>query len=559
MLMKGARAIVKALEKEKVEVMFGIPGGASIPFYDALYDSSIRHILTRHEQAAAHAADGYARASGKVGVCSATSGPGATNLTTGIANAFMDSIPIVAFTGQVARPFIGRDAFQETDPVGITMPITKHNFQLRSVEEIPRTIKTAFKIAGTGRPGPVLIDMPKDVQELEANIEFPEDVEIPGYKPTYEGHPKQIKRAAEMLAEAKRPLIIAGGGVILSNASEELRRIAEMLGAPVAQTLMGKGAFPENHPLALGHLGMHGRKAANYAVNDADVILAIGCRFSDRTTGAVSCFAPEAKIIHVDIDPAEIGKNVKTELPVVGDAKLVLKGIIKVLKEIARKEKNVEWLRKIEEYKREFQPFMDYNDVPLMPQRVIKEIMSVLGEDDIVTTEVGQCQMWAAHYMGRYKPRTFISSGGLGTMGFGFPASMGVKIAKPENNVINIAGDGSFLMNCQELATVVKEKILVVSAILDNHFLGMVRQWQELFYNKRYSAVNLGRTPDFVKLAEAFGAVGIKVKRPEEIAPAVKEAFACGKPAVIDIIVNPVANVYPMVPPGKCLKDIIEG
>ncbi len=557
MLMKGARAIVKALEKEKVEVMFGIPGGASIPFYDALYDSSIRHILTRHEQAAAHAADGYARASGKVGVCSATSGPGATNLTTGIANAFMDSIPIVAFTGQVARPFIGRDAFQETDPVGITMPITKHNFQLRSVEEIPRTIKTAFKIAGTGRPGPVLIDMPKDVQELEANIEFPEDVEIPGYKPTYEGHPKQIKRAAEMLAEAKRPLIIAGGGVILSNASEELRRIAEMLGAPVAQTLMGKGAFPENHPLALGHLGMHGRKAANYAVNDADVILAIGCRFSDRTTGAVSCFAP--KIIHVDIDPAEIGKNVKTELPVVGDAKLVLKGIIKVLKEIARKEKNVEWLRKIEEYKREFQPFMDYNDVPLMPQRVIKEIMSVLGEDDIVTTEVGQCQMWAAHYMGRYKPRTFISSGGLGTMGFGFPASMGVKIAKPENNVINIAGDGSFLMNCQELATVVKEKILVVSAILDNHFLGMVRQWQELFYNKRYSAVNLGRTPDFVKLAEAFGAVGIKVKRPEEIAPAVKEAFACGKPAVIDIIVNPVANVYPMVPPGKCLKDIIEG
>lgn len=559
MLMKGARATVKALEKEKVEVIFGIPGGASIPFYDALYDSSIRHILTRHEQGAAHAADGYARASGKVGVCSATSGPGATNLTTGIANAFMDSIPIVALTGQVARPFIGRDAFQETDPVGITMPITKHNFQLRSTEEIPRTIKMAFKIAATGRPGPVLIDMPKDVQEIEADVEFLEDVEIPGYKPTYEGHPKQIKRAAEMLAEARRPIILAGGGVILSNASDELRKIAEMLGAPVAQTLMGKGAFPENHPLALGHLGMHGRKAANYAINDADVILAIGCRFSDRTTAAVSCFAPEAKIIHVDIDPAEIGKNVKTELPVVGDAKLVLKGIIKVLKEIARKEKNVEWLRKIEEYKREFQPFMDYDDVPLMPQRVIKEVMNALGEDDIVTTEVGQCQMWAAHYMGRYKPRTFISSGGLGTMGFGFPASMGVKVAKPENNVINIAGDGSFLMNCQELATVVKEKIPVVSAILNNHFLGMVRQWQELFYSKRYSAVNLGRTPDFVKLAEAFGAVGVKVKRPEEITPAVKEAFACGKPAVIDIIVNPVANVYPMVPPGKCLKDIIEG
>ncbi len=556
--MKGAEAIVRALEKEGVKVIFGIPGGANIPFYNVLYDASIRHILVRHEQAAAHAADGYARASGEVGVCSATSGPGATNLTTGIANAYMDSSPIVAFTGQVARPFIGKDAFQETDAVGITMPITKHNFQFRTVEEIPYVIKKAFKLAKTGRPGPVLIDVPKDVQEQEAEIEFPKDVEITGYKPTLKGHPKQIKKAAEMLINAARPIILAGGGVILSGAVEELRYISDFLGAPVATTLMGKGAFPENHPLALGMIGMHGRKAGNYAINDADVILAVGCRFSDRTTAAVSCFAPEAEIIHIDIDPAEIGKNVGVALPVVGDAKLVLKDLLKFLKGYAKKE-NTAWINKVKEYRKEFQPYMDYDDVPLKPQRVIKEIMEVLSEDDIVTTEVGQCQMWAAHYLGRTKARTFISSGGLGTMGFGFPAAMGVKVAKPKNNVIDIAGDGSFLMNSQELATVVENDIAIVAAVLDNHYLGMVRQWQELFYKKRYSAVDLGNSPDFVKLAEAYGAQGIRVEKPEEIAPAVKKAFKSGKPTVIDIIIDPVANVYPMVPPGKCLKDIIEG
>ncbi|MFH1774228.1 MAG: acetolactate synthase large subunit [Methanobacteriota archaeon] len=556
--MKGAEAIVKALEKEGVKVIFGIPGGASIPLYDVLYDASIRHILVRHEQGAAHAADGYARASGEVGVCSATSGPGATNLTTGIANAYMDSSPIVAFTGQVARLFIGKDAFQETDAIGITMPITKHNFQFRTVEEIPYVIKKAFKIAKTGRPGPVLIDIPKDVQELEGEIDFPKDIEITGYKPTLKGHPKQIKKAAEMLINAARPIILAGGGVILSGAVEELRQIAEMLGAPVATSLMGKGAFPENHPFALGMIGMHGRKAGNYAINDADVILAVGCRFSDRTTAAVSCFAPEAEIIHVDIDPAEIGKNVEVALPVVGDAKLVLKDLIKFLKEYAKKE-NTEWTNKIKEYKREFQPYMDYDDVPLKPPRVIKEIMKALGEDDIVTTEVGQCQMWAAHYLERTKARTFISSGGLGTMGFGFPAAMGAKVAKPNNNVIDIAGDGSFLMNSQELATVVENDIPVVAAVLNNRYLGMVRQWQELFYKKRYSAVDLGNSPDFVKLAEAYGAQGIKVEKPEEIAPAVKKAFKSGKPTVIDVIVDHEANIFPMVPPGKCLKDIVEG
>ncbi len=559
MKMKGAEAIVKALEKEGVEVMFGIPGGASIPIYDVLYDSSIRHILTRHEQAAAHAADGYARVSGKVGVCSATSGPGATNLTTGLVNAYMDSYPVVAITGQVATIFIGKDAFQEADTIGITMSATKHNFQLRSVEEIPTVVKNAFTIASTGRPGPVLIDVPKDIQEKEGDIKFPKKAEIIGYKPTLKGHPRQIKKAAELLLNAERPIILAGGGVILSGATDELRRLSDLLGIPVATTLMGKGSFPEDHPLALGMVGMHGRKAANYAINDADVLLAIGCRFSDRTTGLVSCFAPEAYIIHVDIDPAEIGKNVNVHLPIVGDAKQVLKDLLKFLREKIRKGHETEWMRKVMEYKKEFQPKMDYKDVPLKPQKVVKEIMDTIGEDDIVVTEVGQCQMWAAHYLARTKPKTFISSGGLGTMGFGFPASMGAKIAKPDVNVIDIAGDGSFLMNCQELATVVENDIPVVVAVLDNHYLGMVRQWQELFYNRRYSAVDLGNTPDFVKLAEAFGAKGIRVENPEEIGPAVKDAFESGRPTVLDIIVNPEENIFPMVPPGRCLKDIIEG
>lgn len=558
MRMKGAEAIVKALEGEGVKVIFGIPGGASIPFYDVLYDANIRHILVRHEQVAAHAADGYARVSGEVGVCSATSGPGATNLTTGIANAYMDSIPMVAITGQVARPFIGKDAFQETDSIGITMPITKHNFQLRSVEEIPEVVKKAFKIAKTGRPGPVLIDMPKDVQALDGEVEFPKDVEITGYRPTLKGNINQIRRAVDIIMNAKRPIILAGGGVIISGAEKELHRLSEMLLAPVVTSLMGKGAFPEDHPLGLGMIGMHGRKAANYAINDADVVIAVGCRFSDRSTGNVDCFAPEAKIVHIDIDPAEIGKNVRADLPIVGDARHVLKDIADLAKAHAKKGKDSEWVRKVKEYKKEFQPKMDYDDVPLKPQRVVKEILSVLGKDDIVVTEVGQCQMWAGHFLTRSKTRTFISSGGLGTMGFGFPASIGAKVAKPESNVIDIAGDGSFLMVCQDLATVVKEDIPVVVAVFNNHFLGMVRQWQEIFYNKRYSAVALGGIPDFVKLAEAFGARGIRVKKPQEVAPAVREAFKSGETTVIDIVINPLENVLPMVPPGKCLKDMAE-
>ncbi|MEE9474531.1 MAG: biosynthetic-type acetolactate synthase large subunit, partial [Candidatus Hydrothermarchaeaceae archaeon] len=445
-----------------------------------------------------------------------------------------------------------------TDPVGITMPATKHNFQLRTVEEIPEVIRKAFLIAGTGRPGPVLIDMPKDTQEKEGDIKFPKTVDLPGYRPTLGGNPKQIKKAIDMLLEAERPMILAGGGVIIANAARELLKLSEMLMAPVATSLMGKGAFPESHPLALGMIGMHGRKAGNYAVNDADVIFAIGCRFSDRTTAMVSCFATEAKIIHADIDPAEIGKNVSVHLPIVGDAKHVLKDMLKLLKARAKKGKENQWTKKIAEYKKEFSPRMDYNDVPLKPQKVIKEIMAVLSADDIVVTEVGQCQMWAAHYLGRTKPRTFISSGGLGTMGFGFPAAMGAKVAKPERNVIDIAGDGSFLMNCQELATVMEEDIPVVVGVLNNRYLGMVRQWQELFYDRRYSGVDLGNSPDFVKLAEAFGAEGIRVEKPKEIAPAIKEAFKSGKPTVVDFTINHEENIFPMVPPGKCLKDIIE-
>ncbi|MEE8401137.1 MAG: acetolactate synthase large subunit [Candidatus Hydrothermarchaeaceae archaeon] len=556
--MKGAHAIVKALEKEGVEVIFGIPGGVSIPLYDVLYDSEIRHILVRHEQAAAHAAEGYARVSGKVGVCSATSGPGATNLTTGIVNAYMDSSPIVALTGQVATPLLGKDSFQETDPVGITMPATKHNFQLSTAEEIPEVIRKAFLIASTGRPGPVLIDMPKDILEKEGKFKFPKTVYLPGYKPTVEGNPKQIKKAIEMLLKAERPLMLVGGGVIIAKADRELLKLAETLMTPVATSLMGKGAFPESHPLSLGVIGMHGRKAGNYAINDADVILAIGCRFSDRTTAMVSCFAPEARIIHADIDPAEIGKNVRVDLPIVGDAKNVLSRMLKLLKTKLKKGKESEWTRKIARYKKEFSPKMNYNNVPIKPQKIIKEIMNVLTADDIVVTEVGQCQMWAMHYLERTKPRTFISSGGLGTMGFGFPAAMGAKVAKPENNVIDIAGDGSFLMNSQELATVVVEDIPVVAAVFNNRYLGMVRQWQELFYDRRYSAVDLGNSPDFVKLAEAYGAEGIRVEKPKDIAPAVKEAFTSGKPTVIDFMINHEENIFPMVPPGKCLKDIIE-
>ena len=555
--MTGAKAFVESLKRQNVEVIFGIPGGATIPIYDVLYDTDdIRHILMRHEQCAAHAADGYARASGRVGVCMATSGPGATNLVTGIANAYMDSSPIVAFTGQVPRPFIGKDAFQETDIVGITTPITKYNFQVPEVSEIPRIIKKAFYIATTGRPGPVLVDLPKDTQIETDEIEFDDDIEIRGYRPNYEPHPIQIGRAADLLANAEKPVIIAGGGIIASGASSELVALAELLQAPVSTTLMGKGCIPENHPLSLGLLGMHGTIASNIIVSEADVLLAVGMRFSDRTTGNIEKFCPDAKIIHIDIDTAEIGKNIQPHVPIVADAKRALNALYEQLVQKFRKKERTAWMRRIEELKQQHEEMG--NKSGLSPPRLMKELRKMLPEDAIITTEVGQNQMWAALYLKAYKPRTFISSGGLGTMGFGFPASLGAKVACPDVPVVDIAGDGSFLMTEQDLASSVAEKIPVIVIILDNRFLGMVAQWQRLFYDRRYSSIDLGKTPDFVKLAEAFGAQGIYVGSLSEFRKAVQTALKSDVTTVIDVPISSEENVFPMVPPGGEITKIIK-
>ncbi|MFN3527727.1 MAG: biosynthetic-type acetolactate synthase large subunit [Candidatus Altarchaeaceae archaeon] len=558
--MNGAEALIRSLESEGVKHIFGILGGAVLDTYDALKNSSIRHILTRHEQIAAHAADGYARASGKVGVCFATSGPGATNLVTGITNAMLDSIPIIAITGQVPTYLIGKDAFQEADTVGITMPITKHNFQIRNQNEIPEIVRKAFIIASTRRPGPVLIDFPKDMQRanLEKEFKYPEKVEMLGYKDIKpEISPIVLKNAAELILNADMPLILAGGGVISANASPELIKFAESLNIPVATTLMGKGAIPETHPLSVGMVGMHGRKAANYLISECDVLFAIGCRFSDRVTGDVRYFAPHAKIIHADIDPAEIGKNVRVDVPIVGNAKIILQEILKITEKLKVKERYA-WNEKVKKYKKEYAPFYDYDNVPIKQQRVMKELNEIIDENTIITTEVGQCQMWAAHYLNILKPRKFITSGGLGTMGFGFPAAIGAKVAVPDNVVIDVGSEGSFLMTSQGLATCVVEDIPVIVLLLDNRWFGMVKQWQELFYEKRYMATYLGEVPDFVKLAEAYGAKGIKVERPSEIKDALKEAIKCEKPYIIDIPVDRDEKILPMVKPGGKLYEMIE-
>ncbi|MCD6529602.1 biosynthetic-type acetolactate synthase large subunit [Candidatus Bathyarchaeota archaeon] len=553
--MSGAEALVKALEKEEVKHIFGIPGGATLPIYDVLYDSNIRHVLVRHEQAAAHAADGYARVSGRPGVCFATSGPGATNLVTGITNAYMDSVPIVAFTGQVPTSWIGKDAFQEADIVGITTPITKHNFQVQKASEIPKTVKTAFYIATSGRPGPVLVDLPKDVQLERAEIEFDDKVSLRGYKPTYEPHPIQVKRAAELLANAEKPMIIAGGGVVASNASEELVKLSEKILAPVATTLMGKGAIPEDHPLALGQLGMHGTLAANKLILEADVLLCVGMRFSDRTTGDPKKFCPDAKIIHVDIDSSEIDKNIKCYLPIVGDAKLTLHAINEALN-VMLKEKRTEWARKVKELKAQWESLVKEGFTPPYLMKVLREI---LPKDAIVATEVGQNQMWAALYFKSYLPRTFISSGGLGTMGFGFPAAIGAKVACPDRVVVDIAGDGSFMMNYPNLACAVSEHIPVIVIILNNSVLGMVAQWQRLFYGRRYSQVHLGGVPDFVKLAEAHGAQGFRAENLEDFRRTLKQAIKSDEVTVIDVPISPEENVFPMIPAGKSYADMIVG
>lgn len=555
--MNGSKALLEALKAEDVKHVFGIPGGSVIPLYDALYDEKdIHHILTRHEQGAAHAADGYARVSGKPGTCMTTSGPGATNLTTGILNAYMDSSPVVAISGQVTTSAIGSDAFQEADMLSIMLPITKHNFIVHKVEELPQIVALAFKVATTGRPGPVHIDLPKNVQVDKADLKIPVKMKYEK-KLRLEPSPNEVSRAVEMLAHARQPVIYAGGGVVWSNSAPEVMALSEMLHAPVVTSLLGKGVIPEDHPLSLGMLGMHGRMVANLAVTECDLLFAVGVRFSDRATGDLRHFAPKAKIIHIDIDPVEIGKTVRVDAPIVADSKHALKAIIAGLKAHVQKGRTGNWVKRMEKLKKELAPRTDYDEVPTKPQRAIKEIMSVLDGDTIISTEVGQCQMWAGHFFEVKKPRHFISSGGLGTMGFGFPAAMGAKVAKPDNVVINIAGDGSFLMNSQELATVVDNGINVVSCIFNNRYLGMVKQWQDLFFQKRRSAVDLGKVPDFVKLAEAYGAWGGRASRPSEIAPKLKEAIESGRPAVLDIPIDPDEHVLPMVPAGGRLDEPI--
>lgn len=552
--MKGGEAIIKSLTDQGVEIVFGYPGGVLLPLYDVIYDSDLKHILVRHEQCAAHAADGFARASGKVGVCIGTSGPGATNLITGIATAYMDSSPILAIAGQVSSNLIGNDAFQEVDTIGITMPITKHNYQPMKANEIPGMIKSAFYIAGTGRPGPVVLDLPKDVQEEEFEFESAKDIELPGYKPTMKGHPRQLKRAAKLIKESKKPVILAGGGIILSGATEELLQFANMINAPVSTSLMGKGSFPEDNPLSLGMLGMHGRKVSNFIVDECDCLIAIGCRFSDRTTGLLTEFAKNAKILHIDVDPAEIGKNVDIDVPIVGDAKTILGDLITIID--PEPEKKQEWLNYVKDFKNSCIPRLSFNEVPLKPQQVIKELSEAITEDTIVTTDVGQNQMWMAHYFDVKNPRKFISSGGLGTMGFGFPAAIGAKIAKPNDDVIAVCGDGGFLMVCQDLATIKEYDIPVIIVVLDNRHLGMVAQWQKLFYDERMSHTHLGESPDFVKLAESFGVKAERIEKPGEMKEAIERAIKSGEPYLLDVIIDP-DEILPMVPPGCSLTEIV--
>ena len=554
--MRGGEAIIESLKNMGVKTIFGYPGGQTIPFYDMLYDADIDHILVRHEQCAAHAADGYARASGEVGVCLATSGPGATNLVTGIGTAYMDSSPIVAITGQVPTHLIGNDAFQEADYVGITMPIVKYSYQPKNPDLIPSIVKSSFEIASTGRPGPVLIDVPKEVQEGELTGFDDSLIETPGYNPTIKGNLRQIKKARDLIKKAKKPMILAGAGVIIANASEELTKLAKTINAPVMTSLLGKGAFDETDDLALGMLGMHGRKVSNDYVNESDLLIAVGIRFSDRTTGRLDSFAPDTKIIHIDIDPAEIGKNVEVDLPIVGDAKNILSSLNKVFKIYKPSNEVNQWTDIIKAKKQELLPRVTYDDVPLKPQTVIKEISEVLTADSILTTDVGQNQMWAAHFFDTQKPRKFISSGGLGTMGFGFPAAIGAKIACPDDPVLSINGDGGFLMVCQELATVREYDIPVIAVVLENRTLGMVYQWQSLLYNERHSQTLLGNSPDFVKLAESFGINGVRVEKPGETKEALSSAIKDNEPVLLNVVVDS-EEALPMLPPGAGINEMI--
>ncbi|AEI14401.1 acetolactate synthase, large subunit, biosynthetic type [Flexistipes sinusarabici DSM 4947] len=559
----GAEILVDCLKAEKVDVIFGYPGGVLLGIYDTLFDADLRHILPRHEQGGIHAADAYARASGKVGVCFATSGPGATNLVTGITNAHMDSVPVVAFTGQVPTALIGGDAFQEADIIGITRPIVKHSYLVQDVKDLARTIKEAFYIARTGRPGPVVVDLPKDVMADKTKAEKSPKMDLPGYSPTYEGHPLQIKKLLRMLESSKRPVIYAGGGVIISEASKELKAFSEKFNIPVISSFMGLGAMPTEHSNYIGWLGMHGNYASNKAVTDSDYIIAIGTRFSDRSTGRINGFAPKAKIAHIDIDPSSISKNVSIDIPIVGDNRTVLKQLTKYYEkykweknEAARKE----WMEQVRSWNRE-KPFSyKHSDKVIKPQYVVEKISELTKGEAIITTEVGQNQMWAGQFYNFKYPRQFITSGGLGTMGFGFPAAIGAKIAKPDKEVFDIAGDGSFLMNMQELCTAIQHRLNVKIAILNNKFLGMVRQWQHLFFNNRYSYTCLECQPDFVKLAESYGCVGLRAETPADVEKVLKESLkVTDKPVVMDFVVDREENVFPMIPAGAALNEMIFG
>jgi len=553
MKMTGAKILIESLKKEGVEIIFGYPGGQVLPIFDQLYDSSVKLMLVRHEQAAAHAADGYARATGKVGVCLATSGPGATNLVTGIATAYMDSIPMVAITGQVKTFLIGNDAFQEADITGITRPITKHNYLVEDIKDLARVVKEAFHIASTGRPGPVLIDIPSDIQMQEMEFVYPENVDLRGYNPTYEGHPGQIKRAAKAISDSKRPILYVGGGAIISNASEEVRALAIKNDIPVTMTLLGLGAFPATHKLALGMLGMHGTAYANHSIMESDLIIAVGARFDDRVTGKLDEFAPHAKVIHIDIDPASVSKNVDVEIPIVGDVKTILKELNKSVKKPDTKE----WIARVEDWRKKH-PLKYKDDEDLRPQYVVEQIYEATKGDAIITTEVGQNQMWAAQFYKFMKPRTMISSGGLGTMGYGFPAAIGAQVGCPDEVVFDIAGDGSIQMNIQELATAVINKLPIKIAILNNSCLGMVRQWQELFYKKRYSYTGLCYdSPDFVKLAESYGAVGMRITKKKDVRAAIDKAIKTKNVVVMDFRVVTDENVFPMVPAGGVINKML--
>ncbi len=560
MKLNGAQILLECLKREGVKHIFGYPGGVVLDIYDELTrHPDIQHILVRHEQAAAHAADGYARASSQVGVALVTSGPGATNTVTGIASAYMDSIPIVVFTGQVPTALIGNDAFQEVDIVGITRPCTKHNYLVKDVKDLARTIHEAFHIARSGRPGPVLVDLPKDVIQASTVPHFPEEIKIKSYNPTYHANPRQVKRALDLILTAKKPVLYTGGGIILSNAAGELLKFAETLQIPVTSTLMGLGGFPGDNPLWMGMLGMHGTYCANMAVSEADVLIAVGARFDDRVTGKLAEFAPHAKIVHIDIDPSSISKNVAVDIPIVGDCQDTLKQLNDLLATKTAqnwRELHRSWLDIVNTWEKEHPLTYTWSDTVIKPQYVVEKLYELTKGEAYITTEVGQNQMWAAQFYKFKRPRQLMTSGGLGVMGYGFPAAMGVQVARPGATVIDIAGDGSIQMNIQELITVVDNQLPVKIAILNNTFLGMVRQWQQLFYERRYSATPM-TAPDFVKLAEAYGAVGLRATKPEEVEPVIEEALNTPRPVIMDFKVEPEECVMPMVPAGKAMHEML--